>query len=64
MNLGIYSVAVSTFKRGLIVKAMTLHRGNVCRAARALGMHRNSLWTAMRGLDIKPGNFRRKEAGC
>jgi hypothetical protein len=58
LNEGIYSVAVGTFKRGLIAKAMTLHKGNVCRAAKALGMHRNSLWTAMRSLGMKPSEFR------
>ena len=58
MNTGIYSVAVAGFKRSLISEALRRHRGNVCHTAKALGLHRNSLWTAMRSVGIKPNEFR------
>lgn len=63
MNEGVYSVAVAGFKRSLIREALARHRGNVCRTAKALGMHRNSLWTAMRNVGIKPDEFRQGSAG-
>lgn len=58
MNSGIYSVAVARFKRSLISEALRRHGGNLCHTAKALGMHRNSLWTAMRSVGIKPNNYR------
>lgn len=58
VNAGLYSVAVTAYKRAFISEALRQHKGNVCRTARALGLHRNSLWTAMRSVGIKPGDFR------
>src|SRR5438876_4348855 len=39
----LYSEAVREFKRRLIATVLEENKGNQCRAARLLGMHRNTL---------------------
>jgi len=38
-----YAEAVREFKKTFLTKVLVENRGNQCQAARALGMHRNSL---------------------
>jgi Fis family transcriptional regulator len=40
----LYSEAVREFKKRFILTVLEDNRGNQCRAARELGMHRNTLW--------------------
>ena len=43
-NAGIsYTDAVREFKKRYILEVLAHHRGNQCKAARQLGMHRNTL---------------------
>jgi DNA-binding protein Fis len=39
----LYSEAVSEFKKRFIITVLEENRGNQCKAARQLGMHRNTL---------------------
>jgi DNA-binding NtrC family response regulator len=39
----LYSEAVREFKRRFILNVLQDHNGNQCKAARELGMHRNTL---------------------
>ena len=50
--------AVREFKKGLIVDALRDARGNACRAARALGTHRNTLRRQMQDLGISTSEIR------
>jgi Fis family transcriptional regulator len=49
-----YDDAVREFKRQYLREVLTAHRGNQCKAAEELGMHRNTLSRAMAelGLDL------------
>jgi len=38
-----YAEAVREFKKRFILEVLARHRGNQCKAARELGMHRNTL---------------------
>jgi Fis family transcriptional regulator len=38
-----YSEAVREFKKRFILRVLQQHQGNQCKAARELGMHRNTL---------------------
>jgi DNA-binding NtrC family response regulator len=51
----LYSEAVREFKKTFIVHVLEQHRGNQCKAARQLGMHRNTLSRTLTelGLDVK-----------
>ena len=54
-NSGIlYSEAVREFKKRFLVNVLQQNKGNQCKAARELGMHRNTLSRAMAelGLDL------------
>jgi DNA-binding NtrC family response regulator len=52
----LYSEAVREFKKRFIVTVLEENRGNQCRAARELGMHRNTLSRTMQELkiDVRP----------
>ncbi len=52
----LYSEAVREFKRRFIATVLEENKGNQCRAARQLGMHRNTLRRIVRNfeLDIRP----------
>ena len=49
-----YDEAVKQFKRQYLLEVLRAHRGNQCKAAEELGMHRNTLSRAMAelGLDL------------
>jgi len=51
----LYSEAVREFKKKFILTVLQENKGNQCKAARQLGMHRNTLSRTISelGLDIK-----------
>ena len=54
----LYSEAVREFKRCFIATVLEENKGNQCRAARQLGMHRNTLSRTVSELRIDPRQFR------
>ncbi len=48
----LYSEAVREFKKRFIITVLEENRGNQCKAARELGMHRNTLSRCMQELKI------------
>jgi len=52
----LYSEAVREFKKRFITTVLEENRGNQCKAARQLGMHRNTLSRTMQELkiDVRP----------
>ena len=52
----LYSEAVREFKKRFIMTVLEENRGNQCKAARQLGMHRNTLSRTMQELkiDVRP----------
>ena len=52
----LYSEAVREFKKRFIMTVLEENRGNQCKAARELGMHRNTLSRTMQELkiDVRP----------
>lgn len=58
MNLSgiLYAEAVREFKKVFIVNVLEQNKGNQCKAAKQLGMHRNTLSRTMAELelDIRP----------
>lgn len=54
----IYSEAVREFKKRFIMNLLTQNNGNQCRAARELGMHRNTLTRTMAELELDIRRFR------
>lgn len=53
-----YDEAVREFKRRFILEVLASHRGNQCKAARELGVHRNTLSRFLEELDIDPTQVR------
>jgi DNA-binding NtrC family response regulator len=53
-----YADAVRRFKRRFILEVLTHHRGNQCKAAEALGMHRNTLSRTLAELDLDSAQIR------
>ena len=51
-----YSEAVRQFKKRYILEVLAHHKGNQCKAADELGMHRNTLSRTMEELkiDVRP----------
>ncbi len=47
-----YAEAVREFKRRYIQEILNAHKGNQCKAARELGMHRNTLSRTMAELEL------------
>ena len=47
-----YEAAVREFKKQYIYGVLAVHRGNQCRAARELNMHRNTLSRILSELEI------------
>jgi DNA-binding NtrC family response regulator len=47
-----YAEAVREFKKRFIMAVLQEHHGNQCKAARALGMHRNTLSRTVEELQI------------
>jgi Fis family transcriptional regulator, factor for inversion stimulation protein len=54
----LYSEAVREFKRRFITTVLEANNGNQCRAARELGMHRNTLSRTVSELKIDVRQFR------
>lgn len=53
-----YDEAVREFKRRFILEVLACHRGNQCKAAQELGVHRNTLSRILTELDIDPTQVR------
>lgn len=54
-----YDEAVREFKKRFLIEVLAQHRGNQCKAAKELGMHRNTLSRTISELDIDPSQIRR-----
>ena len=48
----LYNEAVDAFKKAFVAAMLERHAGNQCQAARALGVHRNTVSRAMTALNI------------
>ena len=53
-----YSDAVREFKKRYILEVLALHRGNQCKAAEELGMHRNTLSRTLTELGLDSAQIR------
>jgi len=53
-----YEDAVRQFKRQYLLEVLRAHRGNQCKAAEELGMHRNTLSRTMAELDLEVSEVR------
>lgn len=53
-----YDEAVREFKKRFILEVLSHHRGNQCKAARELGMHRNTLSRTIAELHLDPVQIR------
>lgn len=54
-----YDEAVREFKKRYLIEVLAHHRGNQCKAAKELGMHRNTLSRTIAELQIDPSQIRR-----
>ena len=54
-----YNEAVREFKKRFLIEVLSHHRGNQCKAAKELGMHRNTLSRTITELEIDPSQIRR-----
>ena len=53
-----YSEAVRQFKKRYILEVLAHHKGNQCKAAEELGMHRNTLSRTLAELDMDTAQIR------
>ena len=53
-----YDEAVRQFKRQYLIEVLRTHRGNQCKAADELGMHRNTLSRTMAELQLDVAEVR------
>jgi Fis family transcriptional regulator len=53
-----YTQAVREFKRRYIQEILAANNGNQCKAARELGMHRNTLSRTMAELELDPAQIK------
>jgi Fis family transcriptional regulator len=53
-----YDDAVRQFKRQYLLEVLMAHRGNQCKAAEELGMHRNTLSRTMAELELEATEVR------
>jgi hypothetical protein len=54
-----YSEAVRQFKRRYLLQVLAHHKGNQCKAAIELGMHRNTLSRTLAELDMDSAQVRK-----
>ena len=54
-----YAEAVREFKKRYILEVLSRHRGNQCKAADELGMHRNTLSRTLAELELDSAAIRR-----
>ena len=54
-----YNEAVRQFKRRYLLEVLAHHKGNQCKAAEELGMHRNTLRRTLAELDLDTTQIRR-----
>ena len=54
-----YVDAVREFKKRFITEVLARHRGNQCKAAEELGMHRNTLSRTLAELDLNTAQIKR-----
>jgi len=58
-NAGItYTDAIRQFKRRYILEVLAHHKGNQCKAAEELGMHRNTLSRTLAELELDTAQIR------
>ena len=53
-----YTDALRQFKRRYILEVLAQHKGNQCKAAEELGMHRNTLSRTLAELDLNTTQIR------
>ena len=53
-----YADAVKQFKKRYILEVLAHHKGNQCKAATELGMHRNTLSRTLAELDMNTAQIR------
>ena len=53
-----YEDAVKQFKRQYLLEVLRSHRGNQCKAAEEMGMHRNTLSRTMTELELSVAEVR------
>jgi hypothetical protein len=53
-----YNEAVRQFKKRYILEVLAHHKGNQCKAAEELGMHRNTLSRTLAELDMDTAKIR------
>ncbi len=53
-----YTEAVRQFKRRYILQVLAQHKGNQCKAAEELGMHRNTLSRTLAELEMNTAQIR------
>lgn len=53
-----YNEAVRQFKKRYILEVLSHHKGNQCKAAEELGMHRNTLSRTLAELDMSTAQIR------
>ena len=53
-----YTEAVREFKKRFLLEVLAHHRGNQCKAAKELGMHRNTLSRTIAELELDPSQIR------
>ena len=54
-----YAEAVREFKKRFLIEVLAYHKGNQCKAAKELAMHRNTLSRTIADLKIDPAQIRR-----
>jgi len=53
-----YTEAIRQFKRRYILEVLAHHKGNQCKAAEELGMHRNTLSRTLAELELNTAKIR------